>query len=63
MDGWAATWSFASVWACLSSELQGREHDLRQTITVYCSSSDAVDDVYKAAAYELGTLIARRGYN
>ena len=33
------------------------------TITVYCSSSDAVADVYKAAARELGTLIARRGYN
>jgi len=34
-----------------------------QTITVYCSSSDAVADVYKSAARELGTLIARRGYN
>ncbi len=33
-----------------------------QTITVYCSSSNAVADIYKAAAHELGTLIARRGY-
>ncbi len=39
----------------------GRE--LGGTITVYCSSSDAVADVYKAAAHELGTLIARQGYN
>jgi cytokinin riboside 5'-monophosphate phosphoribohydrolase len=34
-----------------------------KTITVYCSSSDSVADVYKEAARELGTLIARRGYN
>ncbi len=31
------------------------------TITVYCSSSDAVADVYKTAASELGTLIASQG--
>ena len=33
------------------------------TITVYCSSSNAVGEVYQAAAHELGTLIANRGYN
>lgn len=33
------------------------------TITVYCSSSDAVAESYKSAAHELGTLIARQGYN
>ncbi len=33
------------------------------TITVYCSSSDAVAEAYKTAAHELGTQIARRGYN
>ncbi len=38
------------------------EHDVRQTITVYCSSSDAVPDVYKRAAHELGIEIARHGY-
>ncbi len=36
---------------------------MSKTITVYCSSSDAVANVYKAAAHELGTLIARQGYN
>ncbi len=35
---------------------------LQQTITVYCSSSDAVDIVYQAAAAELGTLLAQRAY-
>lgn len=34
-----------------------------QTITVYCSSSDAVATVYKQAAHGLGTLIAQHGYN
>ena len=34
-----------------------------RTITVYCSSSEAVADIYRAAAHELGTLIARHGYN
>jgi uncharacterized protein (TIGR00730 family) len=33
------------------------------TITVYCSSSNTVGEVYQAAAHELGTLIANRGYN
>lgn len=37
-------------------------YERRQTITVYCSSSDAVADIYKQAAYELGVLIARHGY-
>ncbi len=36
---------------------------MTKTITVYCSSSDAVANVYKAAARELGTLIAQQGYN
>jgi uncharacterized protein (TIGR00730 family) len=36
---------------------------LAKTITVYCSSSDAVAEEYRAVAWELGTLIARRGYN
>ena len=36
---------------------------MAQTITIYCSSSDAVADIYKTAAHELGTLIAQRGYN
>ncbi len=36
---------------------------MTRTITVYCSSSDAVAEVYKTAAHELGTQIARRGYN
>ena len=36
---------------------------MRQTITVYCSSSDEVAEVYKRAAHELGKLIAERGYN
>lgn len=35
---------------------------VKQTITVYCSSSDAVADEYKAAAHELGTLIAQAGH-
>ena len=39
------------------------EPHLKKVITVYCSSSDAVAEVYKAAARELGTLIARRGYD
>src|SRR5919202_1553391 len=39
------------------------EHNLRQIITVYCSSSDEVAEVYKRAAHELGNLIAERGYN
>jgi len=34
-----------------------------QTITVYCSSSDAIAEVYRDAARELGRLIAQRGYN
>ena len=36
---------------------------MKQTITVYCSSSDAVAEIYREAAHELGTLIARRGFN
>ena len=36
---------------------------MARTITVYCSSSDAVADVYRAAAHELGESIARRGYH
>jgi hypothetical protein len=36
---------------------------LTRTITVYCSSSDAIAGVYKTAAHELGTAIACRGYN
>src|SRR3712207_6300947 len=47
----------------MSHELTELEHGLPQTITVYCSSSDAVADIYKEAAHELGTLIAQRGYN
>ncbi|MBA3944166.1 MAG: TIGR00730 family Rossman fold protein [Herpetosiphonaceae bacterium] len=35
---------------------------LQHTITVYCSSSDAVSEVYQAAACELGRLIVERGY-
>ncbi|HEY9595554.1 MAG TPA: LOG family protein, partial [Spirochaetia bacterium] len=31
-------------------------------ICVYCSSSDAVDGAYTAAARELGTLIGRDGH-
>lgn len=34
-----------------------------QTITIYCSSSNVIGEVYRAAAQELGTLIAKRGYN
>jgi len=34
-----------------------------QTITVYCSSSDAIAEVYRDAARELGWLLAQRGYN
>lgn len=33
-----------------------------RTITVYCSSSDAVAASYRVAAHRLGTLIAERGY-
>ncbi len=47
----------------MSHEVTELEHSLPQTITVYCSSSDAVADIYKEAAHELGTLIAQRGYN
>lgn len=36
---------------------------MARTITVYCSSSDAVAEVYKTAAHELGEAMARRGYN
>ena len=36
---------------------------MQKTITVYCSSSDGVAELYKAAAHELGTLIARHGYS
>src|ERR687894_600703 len=46
----------------LTYPIVGRKLRLIQTITVYCSSSNAVADIYKAAAHELGTLIARRGY-
>ncbi|GAC1537487.1 MAG: TIGR00730 family Rossman fold protein [Herpetosiphon sp.] len=31
-------------------------------ITVYCSASDAIPHVYKHAAQELGSLIAKHGY-
>jgi cytokinin riboside 5'-monophosphate phosphoribohydrolase len=34
-----------------------------RTITVYCSSSDAVGEPYRTAAHELGTLIAQRGFH
>lgn len=39
------------------------ERGVKRTITVYCSSSDAVAEVYKAAAHELGRVLARHGYN
>src|SRR5689334_378053 len=40
----------------------GVQKRMVRTITVYCSSSDAVGMRYQEAAHELGTLIAERGY-
>lgn len=48
---------------CCPSQQDRMEPHLKKTITVYCSSSDMVAEVYKAAAQELGDLIAQRGYN
>jgi len=33
-----------------------------RSVCVYCGSSNRVDDAYKRAAHDLGTLIARRGW-
>ena len=33
-----------------------------KTITVYASSSDRVDDIYKKAGFDLGVAIAREGW-
>jgi uncharacterized protein (TIGR00730 family) len=33
-----------------------------RSVCVYCGSSNRVDDVHKTAAHDLGTLIARRGW-